>query len=525
MDHRHPFEGLPGVAPWILSLLLVCCPETAVWSAVPSGDADTPADEPPRKTIHLEWLPQSAQVDGRLLLGNLHIVPNPRLGVAFPAPDPAVAEAVLACGMGIVRMEVSWAEREPVRGQFAWEGLDNKIQHLQESGANAFLTFATDSGWGTLPSEFTSPNRVPSDMAAWAGFVSACVERYDHDGVGDAPGMLRPVDHYQFINEWPSQNHRTGGWAGDIDQLIATLDVSHDAVKAAWPGATVILGGIPAGALDAMVLSSGMASYVARIAYTPDDIVYLDSLRAQSPTILESVAVRERVLAEARYDVADMHLYGPVEFNQHRIERVRLAAPGAGLVSAECGGPSLAYVDSVTPEGHFLAALDMNLDALARGVRFILWFGMVEREFVEGEGTTYGTSQVPLFDQEFQPKGGYWAYCLLGSILADLKGVAKLEEGTYLIESHDRPDITVAWAPGGSGALALSPLEHPDLLVRVVDAARGAFVFERVPDDGVVALTSLPVIISDKLPAGDFGPGDPPVNEPAVQDPPGEQEK
>ncbi len=524
MDHRHYFLGLPRAVPIILGLLFACCPESATSSSGPPGGGEDPVAEPPRVTIHLDWLPQDAQGQSRLLLGNLDIVPNPRLGVAFPEPDPAVADAVLACGMGIVRMEVSWAEREPVRGQFEWGGLDNKIQHLQERGANAFLTFGTDATWGTLPSEFTAPNRVPADMADWADFVSACVERYDHDGVDDAEGLLRPVDYYQFINEWPSQNHRTGGWAGDIDQLIATLNASHAAAKASWAGATVILGGIPAGALDAMVLSSGMANYVSRIAYTPDNLVYLDSLRAQSPTILESVAVRERVLAEARYDVADMHLYGPVEFNQYRIERVSLATPQAGLVSAECGGPSLAYVDTVTPEGHFLAALDMNLDALSRGVRFILWFGMLEQEFVEGGGTTYGTSQIPLFGQDFQPKGGFWAYCLLGSVLADLDGVVKLEEGAYTIESCDRPDITVAWAPGGSGVLELDPLDHPDLLMRVVDASRGAFVFERVPADGVVALTGLPVIISERLPAGDFGPDDPLEGDQAAESPDTDQE-
>ncbi|MFH2051060.1 MAG: hypothetical protein ABIK96_01205 [bacterium] len=475
--------------------------------------------------IHLEWESQARLPGSGLLLEGLEGDLSPRLGVAFPAPDAEVLRIICQSGMGLARMDVNWSEREPVDDEYEWGGFDAKIRYLQEAGINAFLTLSTDAEWGTLPTEFTAPNRVPADMAQWSEFVAALVERYDGDGTDDAPDLIMPVEYYQFINEWPSQNHTTGGWAGDIDQLIATLNASFDAAKGAWSGAKVVLGGIPAGALDAMVLSSGMANYVSRIAYTPDNTVFLDSLRAQNPTILENVATRERVLAEARYDLVDLHLYGPVEFNEYRIDRIRQAAPGKGLVCAEGGGPTLAYVSEVTDEDHFLTALDMNLHAISKGVDFILWLNIFEREYVEGEGRTYGTTHVPLYDLDHRPKGGYWAYCLLGSILADLKGVVKLEEGTYLIESHDRPDITVAWAPGGSGVLELSPLDHPDLLMRVVDADRGTFVFERVPDDGIVALTGLPVIISEKLPAGDFGPGDPPQSEPAAQTLPGEQEK
>ncbi|MGD9548257.1 MAG: beta-galactosidase [Candidatus Krumholzibacteriia bacterium] len=495
-------NNLPGIA-----VLLGALPLLVGVLPLPAGaqNAGT-GDSTPLQVVRLDWGVQTQVLETGLYLSDLIITPNPHLGLAFPGSHLEIYDAMTACGMGMARIDVNWSEREPAQDQFDWGGLDYKIRHLQGRGIDVFLTFATDAAWATLPSTLTATNRVPASMADWEDFVRTCVERYDGDGVGDLTGLERPVVHYQFINEWPSENNKAGGWCGDEAQLIATLNASYDAVKGAFPGAKVVLGGIPVGALDSMVLSAGIADYIARAAWTPTTTFTLDLQSAQDPAVIESVALRERVLAQTRYDVVDMHLYGPVQFNEYRINRLQPLIGSAGMISGECGGPNLAYDADISHEDHFLAALEMNLHALSRGVDFILWYMMLEREYVEGEATmTYGNSRLQLFDLNRQPKGGYWAYYLLASVLSDMETVTKVREGIFRIERADRPDVYVAWSMSDTQLLQLPDTIHPDMFMRVVDAQYGTFDVEVVPGNGVIELGPLPVIVSEELPAGNFG--------------------
>ncbi len=494
--HMPGFAALAG----LLSVLIGFLPLEA-------GAQDAGATDPtPVKVVRLDWGVQARILETGLYLNDLIIAPNPHLGLAFPGSHLEIYDAMSACGMGMARIDANWSEREPAQDAFDWGGLDYKIRHLQGRGIDVFLTFATDAAWATLPTDLTATNRVPADMADWEDFVRTCVERYDGDGVGDLDGLERPVVHYQFINEWPSDDNKAGGWCGDEAQLIATLNAAYDAVKSADPDAKVVLGGIPVGGLDAMVLSSGLADYVARAAWTPTTTYTLDALAAQAPDILASVALRERVLTQTRYDVVDMHLYGPVQFNEYRINRLQQLIGSAGMISGECGGPNLAYDADITHEDHFLAALEMNLHALSRGVDFILWYMMLEREYVEGEATmTYGNSQLQLFDLDRQPKGGYWAYYLLASVLSDMETVTKVREGIFRIERGSRPDVYLAWSKDDTQLLQLPDTIHADMFMRVVDAQYGTFDVEVVPGDGIIELGPLPVIVSEELPAGNFG--------------------
>jgi hypothetical protein len=482
---------------------------SVAWAGSAAADEPDPGTPTPQ-VITLDWARQGQSLSTGLLLADLEFPPNPHLGLAFPGSDVENLDLLEDCGMGIVRMDISWALREPSDGAYSWRPLDQKVMALHSRGIDLLFTYISDAPWATLPTTNTARNRVPADMQDWVDFIAACVERYDLDGVADMSGLLRPIRYHQFFNEWPSTDNQAGGWAGDIDEFITCMNASYQAVKSANLDTEVVLGGIPAGGLDAMVLSAGLVDYTVFAYWTPESITMtMDARTAQAPSILESVARRERVLQECQYDAADLHLYGPVEFNGHRIDRIQMETGTRSLVSAECGGPNLAYDGDITHEEHFLTAMEMNLHALSRGVEFCLWFMMIEREYIPGDGTTWGNSQLQLIGLDQNPKGGYWAYHLLAAVLEGMESVVKVAPGAYMIERSEKPPILVAWQKGSTTTLQLPGGFQADMMMRVTNAQYGTFDIEATPQDGLIQLGILPVVVSPELPgnlAGDLQP-------------------
>lgn len=236
---------------------------------------------------------------------------------------------------------------------------------------------------------------------------------------------------------------------------------------------------------------------------------------AQDPRIAEAVAVRERVLAESQYDMVDLHMYGPVEFNQYRISRIRQSIGDVPLVSSECGGPNLAYDPVITPEEHFQTAMDLNLDALSRGLVYTMWLSMFGQEYVPGIGPTWGNSQLQLIDKNQQPTGGFWAYHLLAAMLDGMESVEKPGPGIYIIHRYDKPNIHVAWRTDANTTYQLPSTVHAQKMIVVTSARLGTYQLEPVPANGFLQLTGpLPIVVSEVLPGGVSGyssPRHPPV--------------
>ncbi len=460
-----------------------------------------------KKKLRWKSRPQE-KIDG-LRLRDLSFRPNPHLGLAVPGKLTQYYNVMSQAGLGVIRLTVPWSLREPQRGQYDWAGLDEAIKTLNALDMEAFLTLDSDAEWGVLPSDYSAKNHVPRDMADWQDFVRKIVERYDDDGIDDAPGLKRPTRYYQVGNEWFGEDNASGGWTGTTDELIDFFNASHDAVKEADPDAQFILGGIAAINLDILVLASGMADYTAVTGYSADSPVVITSDIQSDPRAQERLLEANRVLHESRFDMADLHLYGPVPYNEARINWLgQQLGGGIKLISSECGGPSLAYDHDkvITPTEHFLAVLDINLHALSRGLDFCLWLRL-------GEGTsgiTWGNSKVPLFDMDRQPKGGYWAYMMLAASLDGMKSVDRIRDGVYRIRREDKAPIFIAWATPSETTYQLPADAHPTRMITITDAAQGLYEIQVPPADGLLQLNELPLVISENLPGGAYVAGDNP---------------
>jgi len=195
-----------------------------------------------------------------------------------PTPAlPAIPEEILAshfgiCGVdqdieGVTELGIRWTkpyanpsgpfiwdfiERE--RGEYIWQLTDSYVQKIQ--GHNmAFLAliwpFAEwdQANWGTAPAG-TSPifceqwvgrsRRKPYDMDAYRRFVSALVERYDGDGIGDMPGLKYPIKYWQAGGPPSVQGGYFNFFNGSSEDYLEVLKATYEAVKEADPEAKVL---------------------------------------------------------------------------------------------------------------------------------------------------------------------------------------------------------------------------------------------------------------------------------------------
>lgn len=333
------------------------------------------------------------------------------LGLAFPGNDPQNYSYIQKAGIGIVRLSVSWKHLQSPNGGFNWDGLDSRIEMLQQLRLEPFLTFESNAKWATTKATQTVGNALPKSNVQWGNFIEAVVDRYNHDDRNDAPRLQKPVKYYQVANEWISNKNLSGGWASSTQNLVHYINTAYHAVKRKDPNAIVVLGGLAAFNLDVMLLAEGKARFevlqrwneLSSTKYTPRE--------AKAAKVVNIINNHVRtILNQSKYDMADVHLYGPVGRDGLRINLIANESNLSveQIVSTECGGPSLDYNDNYKPEDHFYAVLHRNLNVLSLGSQFCLWLGLGE-EMV----TTWGNRKVPLFDNSRQAKPGYYGYKLL----------------------------------------------------------------------------------------------------------------
>jgi hypothetical protein len=196
----------------------------------PAWIAGQPAD-PSVETVHLES--GLAGRDSPQLL-----VSAPIFGAQTLSASPPMGQAQ-ALGVYWIRVYVRWAGIEPVYSDtptYDWSYYDSFLSALGGAG-EVIATIAGNPGWAASTTD--GPLDKPGGLAAFGRFVGALVERYDGDGVADAPGSPR-IRYWEFYNE-PDAPER---WAGHGAEYATLLKTVYPAAHAADPTAQVVFGGI-----------------------------------------------------------------------------------------------------------------------------------------------------------------------------------------------------------------------------------------------------------------------------------------
>jgi len=147
----------------------------------------------------------------------------------------------LAQGAGVkwARVIVYWSSIEPSNTtpeHYTWGGYDASFSNLTQAGITPIADVMGNPPWAATT--FQGPIDLV-DLSEFAQFMGALVERYDGDGVDDAPGS--PVVRYWQLYNEPDDLKTWGGHGGEYAQMLKAV---HPAVHGADPQGKVVLGGL-----------------------------------------------------------------------------------------------------------------------------------------------------------------------------------------------------------------------------------------------------------------------------------------
>ncbi len=152
-------------------------------------------------------------------------------------------------GSSWIRVPIAWWLIEPEKHNpavYNWNSADTFTQAAQPSQGELKLivTIAGNPEWAA---ELRNGPIDPEHIGAYAAFFAAAVERYDGDGIDDAPGSPK-VNYWEIYNEpdrgLGSAAPSTVGWGYDGDKYAALLEVIYPVMKAANPQAQLVMGGM-----------------------------------------------------------------------------------------------------------------------------------------------------------------------------------------------------------------------------------------------------------------------------------------
>lgn len=151
------------------------------------------------------------------------------------------------------RIPVIWSSTEPYNitpAMYNWASADVALGAARDDmgGLNLIATIDSAPDWVSPENSGPIPTQFLGDFAE---FVGAAVERYDGDGIDDAPGSP-VVLHWEFYNEPDNNSDILGNpnyaspahWGDHAAEYANMLATVYPAVKAANPQAKVVFGGL-----------------------------------------------------------------------------------------------------------------------------------------------------------------------------------------------------------------------------------------------------------------------------------------
>jgi O-antigen ligase len=230
-------------------------------------------------------------------LFNLHLEPDPEAVTRTFA-------LVRALGAQYARMQVPWDDIEiHGRGDFAdrrnveaigivdaWAKYDRIVAAANAANVQLIMRLERPPDWAR-PAFIAHPafqagiledgnsTGPPDDLADYANFVRALVERYDGDGVADAPGSPT-VRHFQIWNE-PNLKNEWNWQTPRPEDFVELLRVGATAAREANPQAVILFPGLaPTDGLDIRAPMTEL-EYLDRV-YQAGGGAYFDVMAAQS---------------------------------------------------------------------------------------------------------------------------------------------------------------------------------------------------------------------------------------------------
>ena len=323
--------------------------------------------------------------------------------------------AMSQSGIRWVRVVFAWSDIEPLEGRWLFQAADRALASAREHGVKVLgvLGFAPQWANGGNP-----PNWPPAveHYPDWREYVTAVCGRYAAD-----------VSAWEIWNE---QNIHAF-WQPDPDaaEYVALVGETTPCVRAADPGATVVMGGVAGLGHDYLLscLQAGVAQHIDAIAYHP----YVETIGPP-----EGHAPKEslcRTLVALVRGLVRQHTTKPLE--------VWITEFGWTTYEREPGGQPPA-VDESTQASYLLRSL---INYASTDVDQVFWYCLWDEEDDPGNPEyNYG-----LLRNDLSPRPSFYSYRtflqLFGGATAALREVASygcsrpesLEAHAFRLESGD----------------------------------------------------------------------------------------
>ncbi|MCB8926976.1 MAG: hypothetical protein H6652_15270 [Ardenticatenaceae bacterium] len=339
-------------------------------------------------------------------------------------------------GTSWVRVQVSWSDVEPTRTSpptYFWSTGDNAFAISREDmgGMNVIGTIRYIPNWAAAgPEQPIYPDRYDE----FAQFVTALVERYDADGVDDAPGSPK-VMYWELFNE----PDRFNFWGESGAEFAELLKVVYPAVKSANASAQLVFPGIAYDFFDDQngpftrsfltdVLDNGGGNYFDVMNFHSYPIFYTNWTTNKGPGLLEKGESIQALLAS--YNLTKPIIVTETGWHSNNPPAT---IPGSPEIQSR-------YVIQLMTQGYALDA------------KIVIWWMYYD---IEG-GYTYDNGLVTKEDppDSTTPKQAYYIYKDYVETIGSASFIRKLtiaETGLAELEAYEFDDslnskrVFVAW--------------------------------------------------------------------------------
>ncbi|MBN1580640.1 MAG: hypothetical protein JXA89_08040 [Anaerolineae bacterium] len=349
--------------------------------------------------------------------------------------EPQGLPEMQAAGSKWITTRFNWSEVEPVKGYYDWSSFDAKAQNAQTLGMDIFALFTDNPGWAAQ-----YPGGPVYNMQNLVTIATLMAERYDCDGVDDAPGS--PCVHYWSFYAEPDNgdsyraSRGKGYWGHDGSGYAAMLAQVAPAIRQADPNGKIMIGGL---AYDWFEDEGGpfVRSFLA------DTLQALNTYPGGAKTYLDAVAFHFYPVSAQRWPtIRDKALGVKQVMNQYGAGDLPLTCPEMGYWS------DVEFGSNETIQANRLAQMYVR-GASARLVH-MAWYKIFDKPLTDQYRDLFGLFKEGDLNS---PKKSYRAYRTAARELAYAYyrrplGIANVEG--YVFGVAGNREKTILWATTAS---------------------------------------------------------------------------
>lgn len=378
--------------------------------------------------------------------------------------DTTGLQAMEDAGSQWVSTMLHWSAIEPTQGSYDWSSFDAKAQNAQEAGMDVFVLFTSNPSWAAA-----LPGGPVTDTRDLVDFVTLAAERYDCDGMDDAPGS--PCVHTWSFYAEPDNGdpgraqYGKGYWGHNGAGYAEMLSQVSPAIHGANPRAQVLIGGL---AYDGFEEEDG-GPFVR--SFLTDTLSALNTYPGGATAYIDAVAFHFYPIRAHRWPTIrekTMEIQGIME--RHGVGDLPLICPEMGYWSSEKWGSS--------EGGQADRLVQMYVRALSVDMQPLSWYKVFDDAEAGSAQDEYRSDTAGLLDVYGNPKQSYYAYQTMTQELTGAYYLGELDDSDaegYIFRMPDGYDKTVLW-----GIDSATSVPFPYSCLRVVDT--DGTVYESVND-------------------------------------------